>query len=334
MYTEFNKHDVAVYAGYLDKDEKLLQSASGGIATALSEFMLEQGGSVVGVSYSEDFSKAEYTVIDKISDLHKLKGSKYIDSEKKNIYATVKALLEEEKKVLFIGLPCVVGALYHFLGSRPENLITCELICHGPTLPKVHSDYVTYLERKHKSKITEFSVRYKNGAWVPGYLRAKFQNGQVFQKPFYETEYGIAFATLGKESCYQCKFKGNNRQADLMVGDFWGATEADVFWNSYGVSCIFAETEKGDAFLKATSGIKLFPTTFERAVESNQMVIKSKSRHAKRDKFAEDLAKKDVIYAAKQTLSYRSRIRKIVFKFVPKGFKSKLAKLGRKILGR
>ena len=84
MDLEYNKHDVAVYGGYLDDNAKILQSASGGIATALSEYMLQQDGYVVGVTYSSDFYKAEYVVIDNIADVHKLKGSKYTDYDKKN----------------------------------------------------------------------------------------------------------------------------------------------------------------------------------------------------------------------------------------------------------
>lgn len=332
MYHDYDKHDVAIYGGYLDDNAKILQSASGGIATALSEFMLQQGGYVAGVAYSEDLYKAEYVIIHNMADIHKLKGSKYIESDKKNIYSEVKELIDSGEKVLFFGLPCIVGALYNYIGSRPENLLTCELICHGPTLPKIHQDYITFLERKNKSKIIEFSVRYKIEAWKPVYLYAKFENGHVFKKPFYETEYGIAFSILPKQSCYNCKFKGNNRQADIMIGDFWGAVETDVFWNKYGVSSIFAETEKGNSFLKSLPGIKLFPTTFERAVEKNPMVITSIKRKNNRDKFAKLLSEKGLIYAVKHTTSYKKRVAKAVLRLVPHRIRPIIKTIARKIL--
>ncbi len=321
MYNDYDKHDFAAYGGYLDDDEKLLQSASGGIATALSEYMLQQGGYVVGVAYSEDFYSAEYIIVDNPSDLHKLKGSKYIECNKKNVYSDVKKLLDAGEKVLFFGLPCIVGALYSYLKSRPNNLLTCELICHGPTFPKVHSDYVAYLERKYKSKVVDFSVRHKVGAWKPLYtpptLRAKFENGKVFQKPFPETEYAIAFTLLSKEACYQCKFKGNNRQADIMLGDFWGATKTDAFWNEHGISAILAETEKGDAFLKSTPNITLFPTTFDRIVDGNPVVIRSRPRSNKRDKLAALLSEKGLMYAVKHSMDYHKRIANVVLKVIP-----------------
>ncbi len=312
MYEQYTKHDVAIYGGYLNDESKLMQSASGGIATAMSEFMIEQGGYVAGVAYSNDFYKAEYILINNNSDIYKLKGSKYIECEKNNIYEKVKNKITSGEKVLFFGLPCVIAALYKYIGTRPENLLTCELICHGPTSAQVHKEYVTYLEDKYQSKIIDFSVRHKKDAWTPGYLYAKFENGQIFEKPFYKTEYGVAFSVLGRESCYCCKFKGNNRQGDIMIGDFWGATENDEYWNKYGVSSVFAETEKGNDFLKSTPGITLFPTTFEKVVERNQMVIQSKIKKDNRDRFSKLLSKKGLMYAVKRTASLKTKISKLL----------------------
>lgn len=334
MHSEYGEHDVAVYGSYLTDDAKILQSASGGIATALSEFMLQQGGYVVGVTYSNDFHKAEYTIVDRVSDLQKLKGSKYIDCDKKNIYSEVKKLIDAGQKVLFFGLPCIVGALYKFIGERPENLLTCELICHGPTYAKVHSDYIEFLEKKYKSKIVDFSVRHKNGAWTPGYLYAEFENGHIFQRPFHETEYGFAFYVLSKKSCYNCKFKGNNRQADIMIGDFWGATEADAFWNKNGVSVIFAETEKGNSFVKTTPGIKLFDTSFERAVKKNHSVIKSIAPDIRRDKFEELLLSRGLIYAANHCGGWKGLLKNNAKKLIPYKLRSIIISFAKKLLSK
>ena len=308
MYEEYNSHDVAVYAGYIDEKAKLMQSASGGIATALSEYILERGGHVAGVAYSTDLYKAEYIVIHDFSDVSRLQGSKYIECSKNAVYLEVKKLINSGETVLFFGLPCIVAALYAFLGYRPENLLTCELVCHGPTHSKVHEDYVRFLEKKYNSKVVEFSAKQKNGTWTSTYLYAKFENGKVFKKPFYNTEYGYAFNVLSKPACYKCKFKGNNRQADIMIGDFWGASENDVFWNNWGISSIFAETDKGNAVLTSIPNIKLFPLTFERAVEKNPMVYRSKRCSLKRDCFAELLESKGLMYAVKHTISFREKI--------------------------
>ena len=107
----YKDHNFAVYGGYIDNDEKLLQSTSGGIATAMAEMMVESGGYVAGVAYDATYEKAEYILIKDAYGIKRLKGSKYIESHKNNIYREVKALLEQGESVLFIGLPCEVGRL-------------------------------------------------------------------------------------------------------------------------------------------------------------------------------------------------------------------------------
>ena len=334
MFKEYCNHDVAVYGGYLQDNAKILKSASGGIATALSENIILNGGVVVGVTYSNDFYKAEYTVVNNLNDLDKLKGSKYVETDKNDIYSKVKDLLDEDKKVLFFGLPCVVGALYTYLGCRYDNLITCELVCHGATLKKVHADYILYLEKKFKSKIIDFSLRYKENGWTPSYLYAKFENGKVFKKLLFKTEYWYAFSILAKKSCYDCKFKGNNRQADIMLGDFWGATESDEFWNKFGVSVVFAETKKGDEFLNSTNAIKLFKTTFEKAVLNNQMVIKSRQIEGDSDKFYNNLINKGLFYAVKHQPSFLGRVANVLLFIFPDSFKQKVVGFIKKVIKR
>lgn len=258
--------------------------------------------------------------------MEKIRGSKYTNANTRGVYKRVMSLLDEGKKVLFVGLPCAVAALYGFLAGRPDNLYTCELICHDPTSREVHTEYLTYLEKKFKSKIVDFSVRYKNKCWGTAFLYAKFANGKEFLKKFYDTEYGYAFSVYGNESCYACKFKGNDRQGDIMVGDFWGASKKDPFWNSKGTSVIFAETEKGNELLKSLKNIKLFPTTFERATEKNTMVFESNPRHENYDKFKKNFQKKGLMYAARKTKGIKGYIIGFSKKLFPRKLKSAIRK--------
>ena len=280
------------------------------------------------MSYTKDFHGAEYIIVDDLKELVKLKGSKYIEVNNNNIFTKVKKMINDDKKVLFFGLPCVVAALYSFLGERPHNLITCELICNGPTYSKVHSDYIGYLEKKYKSKIVKFSVRYKKDSWTPLFLYAEFENGKIFKKPFYDTEYGFGFNLLARPQCYNCKFTGDNRHGDLMIGDFWGATEKDDYWNKYGVSSIFVETTKGEEYIKAIADkVKLFPTNFEEAVKNNLRVINSRKKYDDRDNFLTLLNEKDLFYAVRHTITNKEKIKKIIKKLFPQKIINRIIKI-------
>lgn len=312
MYEKYKEHDLKVYGGYVN-DKEVLSCSSGGIGTALAREMIRRGGYVIGVAYSKDFYKAEYIVARSEADLERLKGSKYIDVANINkIYTVTKEYLENNKQILFFGLPCVIGALRKNLQKEYDNLITVELICNGPTYSDIHFQYVKYLEKKFKSKIVDFSVRYKKEKWSPSYLYAKFENGKEFIKEFYQTEYGFAMAIYGKSACYKCKFKGNNRQADLMIGDFWGISSTNIEYNELGTSVVFAHTRRGDQFINETKGITLFETSFENAVRNNLMVIQSKEEHRERKKFEDLFKKKGLIYACKKTSFRKAKIKRAI----------------------
>ncbi len=307
-----HKHDIAAYAAYLKDDRTLLECASGGVATALSQTVIQKGGYVAGVAYSEDFSCARYEIAHTAQALDRFKGSKYIDVEKGTVYRDVQALLERGETVLFFGLPCVVAALHAFLKKEYDGLLTVELVCHGPTDPRVHREYVEYLEKTYHSRLVDFSVKRKKERWTPGYLYAAFENGEVFQKSFYHTEYGYAFRAMAQKRCYSCGFRGDNRSGDLMIGDFWGAVETDPFWNDKGVSCVLVHSQKGLSWLQAVDGLQLFETTFERVVEKNPSVISPRAKRAETDKFTRLFTERGLFYAVKRSKGLKTRIKEFI----------------------
>lgn len=302
-------HDIAAYAGYVEDTQELLSCSSGGIATALARQMIRRGGYVAGVTYSPDFKEAIYAITNREEELEQFKGSKYCAVKMGTVYADVKALLDAGEQVLFIGLPCGVAGLRAYLKRNYDGLVAAELICHGPTSAQVHRRYVEHLEEKFGSSLTDFSVKRKKGAWTPGYLYAAFENGAVYEEPFYHTEYGYAFSTMAGKACYSCKFRGNNRTGDLMLGDFWGATEQDKFWNKKGVSSILVHTEKGKQMLLETEGVRLFETTFQKIAAGNPNIINPRADRPNRAKFEQLLESHDLLYAVKHSKSTLSRLK-------------------------
>ena len=297
------------YAGYIEDENALLSCTSGGVATALSQEMIRRGGYVAGVAYAADFKSAEYRITNRAEDLERFKGSKYVEVDKGTVYADVKALLDADEAVLFFGLPCTVAALRAYLKKEYDKLVAVDLICHGPTYATVHRQYVEHLERTYGGHVVDFSVRHKRGTWLPAYLRAAFDNGQEFMRPFYHTEYGYAFSVLAKQACYTCAFRGDNRTGDLMLGDFHGAREEDAFWNVKGVSAILVGSEKGRQTLLHTPGLRLFDTTYDRIAENNPNVVRPRDSAPQRQKFETLLRSHDLFYAVEHSKKWTTRIK-------------------------
>lgn len=236
------------FSFHLSDNNDLKKSASGGLVTAISREFVRRGGVVYGVGYYDCFRSIRYARASEETELEQFRGSKYVQATKGDIYLQVKKDLKEGLKVLFVGLPCEISALYHATGEF-ENLYSISLICHGPTSQKVHRDYCDSLPNNGKSPLTFFSVRYKKKGWKPYYIQANYADGQEYSEIWKDSDYGTAFQYLKRPSCRTCQYKVENKdyglQADLVAGDFHGVNKKSKEYSPWGVSegCIL--TEKG-----------------------------------------------------------------------------------------
>lgn len=239
------------YAGWC-ADGSSVQSASGGAATALGRQMLAAGGIVYGAVYTEDCRAAEYARAETEAELCRMRTSKYIQAAKGETFRAVKADLAAGRRVLFIGLPCDVFAVKRFVGDHGGGLSTVSLICHGPTSPRVHAAFLSQIEARVGSTVTNINVRYKkNGQWKPYYIRAGFANGATYLHKFQATDYDTAFRHFKRPACTVCGFKGDKFAADLLIGDFHTAERGTAAYHASGVSTLLPLTATGFAMLDA-----------------------------------------------------------------------------------
>lgn len=109
--------------------------------------VLSQNGVVYGAAYKNG-PKVCHIRVEKSSDLEKLKGSKYVQSDIGDSYKQVKKDLREERIVYFVGTPCQVAGLKLFLRKEYDNLLTSDLICHGTPSPEIFKNMISHVEEK------------------------------------------------------------------------------------------------------------------------------------------------------------------------------------------
>ncbi len=312
------------YAGYYLEENKLKESSSGGAASAIAEEIIRQGGIVYGAAYSLDFYTATYERAEKKEELQKFKGSKYIyvnkvitrDGKQVTVYKDAISELKNGRLVLFTGLGCDITALKTLAERecvKTDKLFTIELLCSGVTNEIVHREYILNIEKIYGSKVIAFSSRYKKDGWSTLYFYAKFENGKEHIEPFFESDYGFAFANYKKEYCYECKFK--EHKGDLMVADYWGCRPGMEEYNQNGVSLIFIQSDKGDILLKFLKQKKFFlkKTNTNYALYSSPCYNASHERYLKWDTFDKTFREKGL----------REAVRKCIGIVVPERFKGK-----------
>ena len=243
-----------LYAVQSTDAETVRRCSSGGLAHELALEAVRTGAKVVGAVYDLETNKVRHEIIETKSEISKLDGSKYLQS---NPQAAFSKAVEEtrrnpEARFTVFGTPCQIAGLAKLcaqLGIRNRFLLV-EIFCHGVPTDKLW-DY--QLERMRKKLKTErfdsVLFRYKKDDWHSYCLRAN-ANGKTFYGAREKELFWQVFfenVLLG-DACLSCRLRKETSLADLRIGDYWGRRFQS---RSDGISAAFACTERGEAAMEA-----------------------------------------------------------------------------------
>ena len=209
------------------KDRQLIRaSASGGVFAVLAKDVLAKGGTVYGASldFEEERPRCRHERIERLVDLHRLQGSKYVQSATTGTFARVRQDLKDGKQVLFSGTSCQVAALRRFLGRCHEGLLTIDLICHGvPPEAMLHA----YIDSLHTGgKVTALSFRQRERRGLPYCLGLTLTDSHQRNRTRRiglrsAAYYRLYMARSGyRPACYNCPYTSPQKPADITLGDY------------------------------------------------------------------------------------------------------------------
>ena len=268
-------------------------STSGGAFSALAEVMYSQEGYVSGAIYNEDFSVRNY-ISNCHEDLSRLRSSKYLQSNAEGLYSKIRILLKSGEKVLACGTPCQMAALRTFLQKDYDNLIIVDFICRGVNSPKVYRAYLDSLEKKYNSKVVYVKAKNKELGWRNLTRKVTFANGQSYYGVYMDDDFRRGYHTnvFCRPSCYDCKFKGFPRIADITIADYWGIEKVDKnLDNNIGTSMILLNTPKGESYFEQVKDLLEYKETPFESILGGNIALRKSIEPAKIDRksFFEDL---------------------------------------------
>lgn len=318
--------------------DRLAKSASGGAFAALATSVLERNGAVVGAAFS-DALVVTHVVVERMEDLHKLQGSKYVASFMGDIYGQVKSILAEGREVLFSGTPCQIAGLNAFLSKKYDNLTTVDLACHGTPSAQLFGAYLKWLGEKHGGVVEKYCFRDKGpSGW--GMVGTFACNGiaatlNPFCDPYYAT---FLRGETYRKSCYRCKYANLNRPADLTIGDFWGISQYSGkhdFSEKLGLSLLLVNTEKGRMVFESLSDkVKSMVLSVDEACAGNGNLYHPTKEPAIRDVIYKKMETLPFDELQKNYLAHESpfmwRIRRFRRKLIPRKIRDSLNRLLRR----
>lgn len=263
-----------VYAAWR-KDESLRRlSSSGGIATALSEHTIKQGGVVYGAAFVSGF-KFKHIRCTSLDDLNAIRGSKYVQSDMRDIYKQMAIDLKNGVRVLYIGTPCQVAGIKNTFKDRYDNLTTIDLVCHGvPSNAMLVDSLPSEILDKETDRV-DFRENTRYG------LSIKKDNHTIYSRPLGKDFFlkGFFVRLFNRDSCYSCPFAQAARVGDLTLGDFWGINQSVVPIDpKTGISLCLINSENGaHLYSQIQSEIDAISRPYEEAIKHNEPLNSPKS---------------------------------------------------------
>lgn len=273
---EKNYPDIAYASWSLDVKDRQT-STSGGVSSALSSYVISQGGAVYGAAFQNRV--VEHIRVLQHHELYKLKGSKYVQSNLGDIFTLVIRDLLDGRSVLFWGTPCQTMGLKSLVNAKrikKGNIIYGDIICHGVPSQKILKDHI-----KHMVKIgddEEYDLSFRD---LEGYFLTLKQNKKiVYRNGFPQDKYlnGFQYGLFHRECCFQCPYASSERISDITIGDFWGLGE--TIYPKQKVSVILCNTKKGaDLVETARNMLFLEKRSVEEAVRGNSQLQHPSRKH-------------------------------------------------------
>lgn len=249
----FEQHYFAVQ--HNDK-EIVAASSSGGMFTALSDAVLEQGGAVYGACFNEAFAVTHMRTTDHLSR-NQLRGSKYVQSNMNSVMKQIVLDIQNNIPVMFIGTPCQVAGVKNYVLEKKhslDKLLLCDFICHGTASPKVWNSYINFFKQKYSTGLQQYEFRGKTHGWNQSQPILRADNRDISAEYEKRNSFRLMYQTclLNRPSCYFCKYTSYQRPSDITIADFWNIKKiAPSMDDNTGTSQVLINTSKGAKWFDA-----------------------------------------------------------------------------------
>lgn len=289
------------------KDNHIRQeSQSGGAFSVIAQDLIKQGWIIYGASFAG--IDVVYERVTGLSDLNRLKKSKYVQADMTGIHRDIERDLRKGNRVLFSGTPCYVASVISFLQAKHidcKRLVTIDVICYGVPSPRLYEEYIKLEEQKSGKKVLHFTFRDKEWSLNEKYSRIVWENSSIETLTNgYLRMFSNKLAV--RPSCISCDYARAERVSDITIGDYWGIEKLKPeFDDNRGVSVLICHTEKGkEIFHGVYDKFESHETEFESAQKKQPALTKPSGSIKGQNEFWDDYEKHGLQYVLSQYCDY------------------------------
>jgi len=235
-----------VYLSWSTDDKVRNDASSGGVLTALSCYLLDEGvvDGIIHTKVSDDSPIHTMTVVSNCAeDTKACMGSRYTVSSP---LSSILEVLDWDRKYAFVGKPCDVSALRMYMQHNKEVKECIKYLfsffCAG--MPSISANQ-TLLSRLGCDERSCDKLMYRGNGW-PGYTTT-IHNDSTVQMMTYDQSWGHILGRDIRKSCRFC-MDGIGEMADISCGDAWFLTDdmKPNFTENAGRNVVFTRTKEGE----------------------------------------------------------------------------------------
>ncbi len=269
----------------------LRESTSGGAFSALSCWILKQGGVVFGAAYDGNLV-VQHQFVEDVQSLSKFRNSKYVQSEIGNTFFQVRDFLQKGRLVLFSGTSCQIEGLLSYLRKSYENLWTVDVVCHACPSPLMFRKYKEWQNLKCTDEIKNIAFRDKHYGYKYSTMSV-FRDGKNYHEGIDSDPYLRAFFQhlSIRPSCFKCAFKKRYRLTDFTI---WDCFDVEKFCknmdNDRGVTKVLCHSPRAQSLvLELQNYLSICEVSPEKIIEGEKELVQSVDPCVKREQFFKDL---------------------------------------------
>lgn len=273
--TSHEKVKIKAWASWSNDSLVRQKCSSGGVGFEIGKQLIEKGYKVIGCRYDVESQRAEHYIATTVEELIASIGSKYIQSYTEEAFRGVK----RKEKYLVTGTPCQIASFRRMIRKFKceDNFVLMDFYCHCVPSMFAWQNYLKMVESV-VGKVTYASWRNKfeygwHDSWLMGvdgvkssspvdwhdsynllirekktFLQSRKSQGDWFYKMF------LGHYCHGTHCEEACKYKYDQSEADIRIGDLWGSTYSK---DEKGVSALVSFTEKGQQVISELTNITL-----------------------------------------------------------------------------
>ena len=290
---EYSIYESSGFLAYSNNKKIRRESSSGGIATEISKWGVENGYNICGASYNYEENITKHIILNSVDEIKRISGSKYMPSYTLDAFKK----LDKDKKYIIFCTPCQIYGLRKFVNRNKINKwILIDFFCHGTPSINLWHKYLEMIKKQINIKnIDNINFRDKKEGWHNYHLTISGE-GKQYSKNFKEDIFFRCFLNEVdlNSSCYNCKLRFNKLFSDIRLGDFWGPK---CLKDELGTSIILVNSQIGREILNKVENVYLEEVKFN-DIEISQYgreinIPKIKSRFQKSLNTKKDL---EIIY--------------------------------------